>query len=104
MDAAANATPQAAEPQPPDGTAANVARRASTWSWACGWTLIGIFVIYPLSMMPAYVAVLILRRHGIEVFAAYRFAYWPILWLLDNVELFHRLDRLIEPMLRGLVR
>jgi hypothetical protein len=66
--------------------------------------LVTLLVIYPLSMIPAYVVLLVLRRHGIDLYPAYEVFYWPIMWLLRNVDLMRRLNDVIEPLLRGLVR
>ena len=91
---------ESSEPRPPEG-----APRSSIWgSWAIGWMLVTLLVIYPLSMIPAYVVLLVLRRHGIDLYPAYEVFYWPIMWLLRNVDLMRRLNDVIEPLLRGLVR
>jgi hypothetical protein len=106
MSAGADVNPETSAPRqseatrPPEGS-----ERSSTWtSWAIGWALVSLFVIYPLSIIPAYVALLVLRRHGIDFYAPYEVFYWPIIWLLRNVALLRRLNDLIEPLLRGLVR
>jgi hypothetical protein len=59
-------------------------------------------LIYLLSMIPAYVGMLLLRSRGIDLFAPYEFFYWPVLWVLRNVGWARRLDDLIEPVLRRL--
>jgi hypothetical protein len=92
-------TPSPEEPRP-EGSP----RSSSRASGAIGWTVASLLVIYPLSIMPAYVALLVLRRRGIDLYPAYEVLYWPILWLLQNVSFLRSLSDLIEPMLRGLVR
>jgi hypothetical protein len=105
MSAGAGANAEASEPQPPEEARPKGSPRSSTWaSWAIGWTLVSLLVIYPLSIIPAYVAVLVLRRHGIDLYAPYEVFYWPIIWLLRNVALLRHLNDLIEPLLRELVR
>jgi hypothetical protein len=69
-----------------------------------GWFLFAVFIVYPLSIMPAYVALLLLRSRGIDLYAPYESFYWPIIWVLENVEWARRLNNTIEPLLRGLVR
>jgi len=64
--------------------------------------LLAIALIYPLSIIPAYVALLLLRSRGIDLIAPYESFYWPVLWVLRNVEWARRLSDLIEPGLRRL--
>jgi hypothetical protein len=64
--------------------------------------LLFIVVTYALSIMPAYVIMLLLRSHGIDLFAFFQVFYWPVIWLIDNVSWARRLNGWIEPVLRGL--
>jgi hypothetical protein len=64
--------------------------------------LIVIAIVYVLSIMPAYVAVLLLQSRGIDPYLAFEIFYGPILWIIDNVGWARRLDSLIEPVLRQL--
>jgi|HubBroStandDraft_4_1064222.scaffolds.fasta_scaffold1816016_1 hypothetical protein len=64
--------------------------------------LLAIALIYPLSIIPAYVALLLLSSRGVDLTAPYEFFYWPVLWILRNVEWARRLNDLIEPALRHL--
>jgi hypothetical protein len=90
---------------PPEGTRAEGSQRSSSPAgWFSGWTLFVLFLLYPLSIMPAYVVLLVLRSHGIDVYATYETFYWPVIWVLRNVQVFRYLNDLIEPALRGLVR
>ena len=65
------------------------------------WWIV-IALAYPLSIMPAYVALLLLRSRGIDLYEAFEIFYWPVLWLLRNVGWARRLNDLIEPALRAL--
>ncbi len=58
-----------------------------------------VALAYPLSIMPAYVVLLLLRNRGIDLYAPYEVFYWPVIWVLRNVEWARRLNDLIEPML-----
>ena len=64
--------------------------------------LLAIAIIYPLSIIPAYVALLLLSSRGVDLIAPYESFYWPVLWVLRNVEWARRLNDLIEPALRRL--
>jgi hypothetical protein len=61
-----------------------------------------IFLVYVLSIMPAYVVVLWLRSRGIDLYAPFEVFYWPVIWLIRNVDWARRLDSWIEPVLRRL--
>jgi hypothetical protein len=105
MSAGADVNPETSATRPSDAARHEGSERSSTWaSWAIGWTLMSLVVIYPLSIIPAYVVLLVLRRHGIDLYPAYEVFYWPVIWLLRNVALLRSLNDLIEPLLRGLVR
>ena|ERR1700728_2127760 len=106
MSAGASANSEASGPRPPEAaTPPEGSPHSPTWaSWAIGWSLVSLLVIYPLSIIPAYVALLVLRRHGVDLYPAYEVIYWPIIWLLQNVALLRRLNDLIEPLLRALAR
>jgi hypothetical protein len=65
------------------------------------WWIV-IALAYPLSIIPAYVALLLLRSHGIDLSVAFDTFYSPVIWILDNVGWARRLNALIEPMLRSL--
>jgi hypothetical protein len=64
--------------------------------------LLAIALIYPLSIIPAYVALLLLNSRGVDLIAPYESFYRPVLWVLRNVEWARRLNDLIEPALRRL--
>jgi hypothetical protein len=64
------------------------------------WPVIAL--LYPLSIMPAYVALLVLRSQGIDLYVSFEVAYWPVLWVLRNFEWARNLNNLIEPLLRRL--
>jgi len=105
MSAGPFVNPETSALPPPEESRREGSQRPSNWtSGSIGWGLMGLFVIYPLSIMPAYVTMLMLMRRGIDLYAPYRIFYWPIIWLLDNVALLRRLNDLIEPVLRGLVK
>jgi hypothetical protein len=105
MSADPSINPKAPEIPPPEGTGAEGSQRSSSpASWFSGWTLLVLVLLYPLSIMPAYVVLLMLRRGGIDLYAGYETFYWPVIWVLQNVPVFRRLNDLIEPVLRGLVR
>ena len=65
------------------------------------WWIV-IALAYPISIMPAYVALLLLQSRGIDLYGLYEIFYWPVIWVLKNVEWARRLDDLIEPVLRRL--
>jgi hypothetical protein len=65
------------------------------------WWIV-IALAYPLSIIPAYVAVLLLSSRGINLNVAFQTFYAPVIWVLDNVAWARRLSDLIEPVLRGL--
>jgi hypothetical protein len=61
-----------------------------------------IALLYPLSIIPAYVAMLLLSSHGIDLSPSFDAFYRPVLWVLRNVEWARRLNDQIEPVLRHL--
>jgi hypothetical protein len=65
------------------------------------WWII-LALAYPISIMPAYVALLLLQSGGIDLYGAYEIFYWPVIWVLTHVGWARRLDALIEPLLRHL--
>jgi hypothetical protein len=100
------ASPREPETDPPQNATAEGSER-SQHGWGgglVGWFLLAVFVIYPLSIMPAYVMLLLLRSRGIDLHVAFETFYWPVIWVLENVEWAGRLNNTIEPLLRGLVR
>ncbi len=103
MSEGPGANAETSAPTQPE-TANSDAPPSSNWvSSAAGWTAVGLVVLYPLSMMPAYMAMLVLRRHGIDLWEPYRVFYSPILWCVDNVPLGQYLNHSIAPVLRKLV-
>ena len=82
--------------------AAEDSRPSVLWSLLNARWLMVIALIYPLSIMPAYVVLLLLRSRGIDLYDAYESFYRPVLWVLRNVEWARRLNDLIEPALRHL--
>jgi hypothetical protein len=65
------------------------------------WWIV-VALIYPLSIMPAYIILLVLRSRGIDLWEPYETFYWPVIWVLRNVGWASRLNEVIEPMLRRL--
>jgi hypothetical protein len=100
------ASPREPETDPPQKATAERSERSQhgRGGGLVGWFLFAVFVVYPLSIMPAYVVMLLLRSRGIDLYEPYASFYWPIIWVLRNVEWARRLDDTIEPLLRGLVR
>jgi hypothetical protein len=100
------ASPREPETDPPQKVTAERSERPkeSAGRGIMGWSLFAVIVVYPLSIMPAYVALLLLRSHGIDLYAPFATFYWPVIWVLENVEWAGRLNNTIEPLLRGLVR
>jgi hypothetical protein len=97
-----NVNPEGSVPPPPGEAKAEDSQR---WSnWGSGSILLLVVILYPLSIMPAYVTMLVLRRRGIDLSVAYDVFYWPVLWVLENVPLFRHINDLIEPVLRGFVK
>jgi hypothetical protein len=106
MSAGPSLNPDASALPPPDETAPEGSQRlsnAARWS-SGGWPLLVLVILYPVSIVPAYVALLVLRRRGIDLSPAYDVFYWPVLWVLQNVPLFRQINDVIEPALRGLVK
>jgi hypothetical protein len=56
MSASPPINPEAPATPPPEGTGAEGSQRSSSPAgWFSGWTLFVLFLLYPLSIMPAYV-------------------------------------------------
>jgi hypothetical protein len=84
-----------------DGTAKDARPSALLALLNIRW-LLAIALIFALSIIPAYVALLLLSSRGVDLIAPYESFYWPVLWVLRNVEWARRLNDLIEPALRHL--
>jgi hypothetical protein len=97
LKAASPRDPAASPPQNARSDAPQRPGHSAGW-----WFFVAVFLIYPLSIMPAYVALLVLRSRGIDLYPAYEAFYRPVIWILTNVEWARRLNDLIEPMLRRL--
>ena len=102
MSTSPNVNPEGPAPPPPGEARAEDSQQLS--NWVNGWAPLLVVLLYPVSIMPAYVAMLVLRRRGIDLYAAYEVFYWPVLWVLENVPLFRYINDLVEPVLRGLVK
>jgi len=85
-----------------DDSAAEESRPSFLWALLNVRSLLVIVFVYLLSIMPAYVALLLLRAAGIDLYDSFEAFYRPVLWVLRNVEWARRLNDLIEPMLRRL--
>jgi hypothetical protein len=83
-------------------SAADDSRPSILWAILNVRSLLLIVVVYFLSIMPAYVALLLLRSCGIELYDSFEYFYRPVLWVTRNVEWARRLTDLIEPLLRRL--
>jgi hypothetical protein len=83
-----------------NGSAAEDSRPSVLWALLNVRWWIVIAIIYPLSIMPAYVVLLLLRSRGIDLYDSFEMIYRPILWVLRNVTWARRLNDLIEPALR----
>jgi hypothetical protein len=97
LKAASSRDPAASPPQNARSDALQRPGHSAGW-----WFFVAVFLIYPLSIMPAYVALLVLRSRGIDLYPAYESFYRPVIWILTNVGWARRLSNLIEPMLRRL--
>jgi hypothetical protein len=84
-----------------DGTAKDARPSALLAFLNIRW-LLAIALVYPLSIIPPYVVLLLLSSRGVDLTAPYQSFYWPVLWVLRNVEWARRLNDLIEPALRHL--
>jgi hypothetical protein len=99
------ANPREPANPPQNATAEGPERSKDAAGWGlASWFLFAAFVVYPLSIMPAYVMLLLLRSRGVDLYAPFETFYWPVIWVLENVEWARRLNNTIEPVLRGLVR
>jgi hypothetical protein len=102
-DLKAPSPPEPESNPPKNATPEDPQRSKDSAGWGLmSWFLFAVFIIYPLSIMPAYVALLLLRSRGIDLYTAFESFYWPVLWVLRNVEWARRLNNQIEPLLRRL--
>ena len=68
-----------------------------------GWGMFAVFVIYPLSIIPAAIALAWLLHWGIDLRKPFELFYAPVIWAQDNVDWVRRIGDVIGPQIDRLV-